>query len=116
MAMDQRTRRVFVAIPEADSIEVLDITSADIVDKVKLNLGDRPREVALTADGKTLLAVNGGSNTISFIDTVTLMESGRITVGNGLNSLLKRDHFIVAAHHSYCPKFQPLGKVHGTDG
>jgi len=34
--------------------------------------------VALTPDGKTLLTVNAGSNTVSFIDTVSRYEQARI--------------------------------------
>jgi YVTN family beta-propeller protein len=55
---------------------------------LRLNTGDRPQELALTSDGKVLLSVNNGSNSVSFINPVSLFEMARITVGNGPQSVL----------------------------
>jgi YVTN family beta-propeller protein len=88
MALDQGRNRVYVALSTDDSIDVIDITLAEIVDRLKLNIGDRPRELALTPDGRFLLCVNTGSNTVSFIDPGSLREVGRVTVGKSPNSIL----------------------------
>jgi DNA-binding beta-propeller fold protein YncE len=88
MALDQSLLRVYIALPEEDAIEVIDVTAGDIVNRMRLNSGDRPRELALTPDRRTLLTVNAGSNTVSFFDPSSLFELGRINVGNGPSSLL----------------------------
>jgi YVTN family beta-propeller protein len=61
---------------------------AEVVNRLRLNSGDRPRELALTPDGRTLLCVNTGSNTVSFIDPGSFIEVGRINVGKNPNSIL----------------------------
>jgi len=83
IALDQTGLRAYVAVPTADSIDVVDVISSEIADRIRLTLGDRPGELALTPDGKVLLCANSGSNTVSFIDTSSLTERGRVTVGNG---------------------------------
>ena len=88
MALDQRGLKAYVALPSADAIEVVDVIAGEITDRIRLTMGDRPRELALTPDGKTLLSVNGGSNSVSFIDTASLAEQARVTVGNGPASVL----------------------------
>ena len=88
MALDQRLRRVYVALSGEDAIEVIDVTGGEIINRVRLNQGDRPQDLALTPDGRFLLAVNVGSNTVSFIDSISLFELGRVNVGNGPHSIL----------------------------
>jgi YVTN family beta-propeller protein len=88
MALDQRLRRIYVALSEEDSLEVIDVTSGEIMNRLRLHTGDRPQELALTSDGKVLLSVNNGSNSVSFIDPVSLFEMARINVGNGPQSVL----------------------------
>ncbi len=88
MALDQMARKVYVALPGQDTIEVIDVNVGEVTDRLLLNIGDRPRELALTPDGRTLLSANAGSNTVSVIETTTLFESRRITVGNGPRSIL----------------------------
>ena len=88
MALDQRLLRAYVSLPDDDAIEVIDITAGDIINRMRVNTGDRPRELALTPDGRTLLALNTGSNTVSFLDSASLFELGRINVGNGPSSIL----------------------------
>jgi YVTN family beta-propeller protein len=88
MALDRRSRRVYVALTGEDEIDVIDVPSGEIVDKIKLSGGDRPLELTLTPEGRTLLVVNTGSNTVSFIDPFSLLELGRVRVGNGPTSLL----------------------------
>ena len=88
MALDQTRRMAYVALSGEDTIAVVDVASVDVVNSVRLHTGDRPQELALTPDGKVLLSANTGSNTVSFIDPVSLLELTRINVGNGPNSVL----------------------------
>jgi DNA-binding beta-propeller fold protein YncE len=88
MALDQRLRRAYVALSGDDTIGVIDVTAGEIIDRIRLNTGDRPQDLALTSDGRILLSVNNGSNTLSFIDPISLFELRRLDVGNGPNSVL----------------------------
>jgi YVTN family beta-propeller protein len=88
MALDQRVKKVYVTVSGEDAIEVIDITAQEVINRIRLDTGDRPRELALTPDGRSLLVVNNGSNTVSFVDPVSLFELMRIKVGNGPNSIL----------------------------
>lgn len=88
MALDQRLRRVYVALSGEDSIEVIDVGSGEIINRVRLNIGDRPQELALAPDGKILLSVNTGSNTVSYIDALSSFELARVNVGNSPQSIL----------------------------
>jgi YVTN family beta-propeller protein len=88
MALDQRLRRAYVALSGDDAIDIVDVTSEDVIDRIRLNSGDHPQELALTPDNGLLLTVNPGSNTLSFIDTTSRLEVNRLKVGNGPNSVL----------------------------
>ncbi len=88
MALDQVARRAYVALTGEDAIEVIDVTAGSVITRIRLNPGDKPQELVLTSDGKTLLVVNTGSNTISFVDPIALIEISRIVVGNGPHSIL----------------------------
>ena len=88
MALDQRLRRVYVALSGEDAVEVIDVTMGEIINRARLSQGDRPQELALTPDGRFLLVVNAGSNTVSFIDANSFFELSRVNVGNGPHSIL----------------------------
>jgi YVTN family beta-propeller protein len=88
MALDQTRRRAYVALSGDDTIAVVDVTSVDVIESLRLHTGDHPQEVALTPDGRLLLSANRDSNTVSIIDPVSLLELTRINVGNGPNSVL----------------------------
>ena len=88
MALDQRGLKAYAALPSAGLIAVVDVIAGEITDTIRLTPGDRPKELALTPDGKMLLSVNSGSNTVSFIDAASLVEQARVTVGNGPQSIL----------------------------
>jgi len=87
MALDQRSRRLYVANSGDNEILVIDILADQVTNRIKLNTGDRPLELTLTPDGKTLLSVNPGSNTVSFIDPFSLLELNRVKVANGPRSI-----------------------------
>jgi len=88
MALDQRLRRAYVALSGDDRIDIVDVVAEDVINRIRLNTGDHPQELSLTPDNRLLLTVNSGSNTVSFIDTGSLLEVNRIKVGNGPNSAL----------------------------
>jgi YVTN family beta-propeller protein len=88
MALDQRTRRAYVALTGEDSVDVIDVLAGTLSDRIRLTPGDEPRELALTPDGKTLLSANTASNTLSIIDTVSRVELTKVPVGNGPRSVL----------------------------
>ncbi len=81
MALDQFRRQAYVALSGEDAIAVIDMTAGEVVNRIDLHARDAPKEIALSPDGRTLLAVNSGSNTVSFIDPLFLNETSRITVG-----------------------------------
>jgi YVTN family beta-propeller protein len=88
MALDQRLRRVYVAISGEDEIMVVDVTGGELTNRIRLTIGDRPQELALTPDGRTLLSLNIGTNTVSFVDPVSMSELNRVNVGMGPRSIL----------------------------
>jgi YVTN family beta-propeller protein len=88
MVLDQRARRAYVALSEDDAIDVIDIDRGDRINRMRLTTGDQPWELALTPDGTTLLTINRGSNSVSFVNPVTLSELKRINVGNNPASIL----------------------------
>lgn len=88
LALDQRRRRLYVACVDDDEIEAIDIASGQIIRRVSLSPGDRPRELALTSDGTTLMSVNSGSNSVDFFDALPLARQERLEVGDGPRSIL----------------------------
>ena len=87
MALDQRQGRAYVALSGDDAIELIDVLSGEPINRLRLNTGDRPQELALTPDGKTLLVVNKGTNTVSFVDPSSFVELKRIDVGREPNAV-----------------------------
>ena len=83
IALDQTRARAYVAAVRDDAIEVIDVFKREIINRLRLNFMDRPVELALTPDGRTLVSVNQASNTVSIIDAVSMTELRRIRVGDG---------------------------------
>ena len=83
VALDQKAGKVYAALSGEDEIDVLDVTTGRFVNTIRLNVGDGPAWLALTPDGRTLLAVNAVSRTLSIIDPLALTELARITLGDG---------------------------------
>jgi YVTN family beta-propeller protein len=83
MALDQRGRRLYVALSGEDGVEVVDVLSGKVVDRVRLAPGDAPVAVAVTPDGATLLSANRGSSTVSIIDAGSRFEVAKLRVGSG---------------------------------
>jgi len=83
LALDQRGRKVYVALAGDDGVEVIDVLAGRITERIRLTPGDEPVALALTPDGSTLLSANRGSNTVSLIDPVSRFERRKIDVGSG---------------------------------
>jgi YVTN family beta-propeller protein len=88
MVLNPPLRRAYVAISGDDAVETIDLLGTDVISRGPLTVGDRPEELALTPDRKTLLTANTGSNTVSVVDAASLVERRRIRVGNGPQSIL----------------------------
>ena len=88
MALDQRRRRVYVACSEDDELQSIDVATGALVESARLSPGDRPRELALTPDGTTLLSVNPGSNSVTIFDAVSIVRRERVNVGSGPGSIV----------------------------
>lgn len=88
MALDQRRRRLYVACSKDDEIQSIDVTTGEVVERTRVSPGDRPREVALSPDGLTLVSANAGSNSVSFFNAVSLARLERVNVGSGPGSVL----------------------------
>lgn len=88
MVLDKRRNRLYAALSNDAAVAVFDITDGSSIAVISLVPGDAPAELALTPDGLTLLAVNTGSDTLSLIDTMGLLERDRIVVGKRPRSLL----------------------------
>lgn len=88
VALDPVGGRAYVALEGEDQIAVIDIATGEAQNRIRLNLGDGPREIALTPDRRTLLCANAGSNTVSFIDAQGMIETARTPVGQEPTSIL----------------------------
>jgi YVTN family beta-propeller protein len=88
IVVDEVNLKAYVAVSGEDAVALLDLLSGKIINRTALSPGDAPREIALTPDGRTLLTVNYGTNTVSFIDTSSLTEVQRVQVGFAPCSLL----------------------------
>ncbi len=88
IVLDQRAGRAYVSLSGEDAVDVLDVTTGSVINRIHINAGDGPRELSLTPDGRALLVVNASSRTLSIIDTRALVELGRVPVGEGPRSVL----------------------------
>jgi DNA-binding beta-propeller fold protein YncE len=88
LVIDPLRKRAYAALADDDAISVIDTDAGIQIGLIRLLGGDRPRELALADRGQTLLAVNEGSGSVSFIDPVALVEVQRTAVGDGPTSLV----------------------------
>ncbi len=87
LALDTRRNRLYVALRAQDKVAVIDVTSGSIIADLSLQFGDRPEHLALTSDGLTLLCVNTGSDSVSFVDPISMVEISRTQVEDGPKSV-----------------------------
>ena len=88
MAFDQAGRRAYVCLSGDDEVEVIDLAAGAELSRIRLDVGDNPRELGLTPDGRLLVTVNGGSNSVSFVDPASLTVLKKVGVGEGPVSIL----------------------------
>ncbi len=88
VVIDALARKAYVSLSGDDAVDVIDMNAGSVYNRITLYRGDEPQEIALTPDGQTLLVVNAGSNSVSFIDTSSLVERARVGVGQRPQSLL----------------------------
>lgn len=88
VVFDKEQLRAYVVASADDAIEVIDIRSGQPVNTIRLNNGDQPNDALLTPDGTTLMVVNQGTNSVSFIDPNSNFESTRVKVGNSPASII----------------------------
>ena len=81
IVLDQNRTRAYVAISGDDTVEIYDLFNGTAIGRVRLNFGDNPLDLALTPDGRTLVSVNYGSNTVSIIDAISQIVLRRVIVG-----------------------------------
>jgi YVTN family beta-propeller protein len=87
MALDPRANRLYVALSGADAIDVVDVVGSEVVSRINLAGGSRPRDLVLAPDGK-LVVINPGSRTVSFVDPLSTQEVSRVPVGEDPWSIL----------------------------
>lgn len=88
IVLDNLRNRAFVALAGDAAVEVIDLFKGNTEGVVPLLFGDLPHDVALTRDGRLLVVVNKGSNTVSLVDAVSLVETRRIHVGQRPESVV----------------------------
>ena len=67
---------------------VVDMAQGEVTDRIRLNTGDAPQELALTPDGTIAVTANTGSDSVSILDVTSFLELARIVVGQGPRSVL----------------------------
>jgi YVTN family beta-propeller protein len=83
IAVDGRSGLAYVALTGEDAIQVMDISHGTMGERIYLRNGDEPVDLALTRDGRTLLAANFASDTVSIIDPILGAETERLQVDRG---------------------------------
>jgi YVTN family beta-propeller protein len=82
IAIDQTRNRVYVAISGEDAVEAIDMYTGRPLNTIRLRDGSAPQDLALTPDGRLLISVNPGLNSVSFIDPLSFLELSQATVGD----------------------------------
>jgi YVTN family beta-propeller protein len=88
LALDKARLRGYVALSGENAVDVFDISSGEILNRILLDPSDNPQELALTSDGKLLLATNSGSNTVSIIDPLGFFVKVRLQLSEGPEYML----------------------------
>jgi YVTN family beta-propeller protein len=88
LALDRARRRLYVALAGEGQILAIDASTAEKIGRIRLDPGDLPRDLAVTADGTLLLSVNERSHSASFVDPLGLQRLDRVRVGEEPSSLV----------------------------
>jgi len=67
--------RAYVSVSQLDVVAVFDIPSRKIIGRIPT--GRRPRSLAITPNGKTVVAGNMTAGAVSFLDTASLTETAQ---------------------------------------
>ncbi len=67
--------RAYVSVSQLDQVAVFDIASRKITGRIPT--GRRPRALAITPDGATVVAGNMTAGSVSFLDTATLKQTAQ---------------------------------------
>ena len=79
-AIDERRGWVYIALAGDDAIEAIEVNTGEILQRLQMNFGDEPVEIALSPDREFLVSANYGSNSASIIDASSLREIGRVSL------------------------------------
>lgn len=88
VVLDSTGARAYLAASLEDAIDVVDLGSGAALPSLVLRPGDRPAELALARDGRTLLVVDEGANALTFLDLGSRSEIARVAVGDSPRGLL----------------------------
>ena len=115
------TERVFVPNREADTVQVIDASTQEIISTVPQPEGSSPWMLAVSPDSRHLWVQDQKSNTNSILDTITLETVKRIPTGN-IPSMVAfspdgsqaytghvRDSFVLVTDTN---TFEELGRIH----
>jgi DNA-binding beta-propeller fold protein YncE len=80
--IDPRRGWVYIALAGDNSIEAIEVNTGEILQKLQLNFGDEPVDIALSPDRELLVSANYGSNSASIIDAGSLREIGRVSLAS----------------------------------
>lgn len=76
MVLDTQRQRLYIANSGLNRVEVFDIKTNQFLDPI--SVGQLPRSLAITPNGKTLYVANTGGESISIIDLDKLAVTGRV--------------------------------------
>jgi len=81
LAVDRQQGRLYVALSGGDEVAAYDLVTGEEQARARLQPGDRPQELGLSHDGRTLVVTCPGSNGVAFVDAQSLVEVGRARAG-----------------------------------
>ncbi len=81
IVLDEIQNRGYVALSGEDAIAVFDLQSGAKLARIRLGVGDAPRDLVMTRDRRMLISANAGSNTVSIVDAASMLEVDRVRVG-----------------------------------
>jgi len=87
MAYSHFTKELYVASAGDHTVMVLDITTRQVLRRLRLNLDDDPARLALSPDEQRLYVLNPGSNSMAVFDASSFEEVGRVSLDLQASSL-----------------------------
>jgi len=87
MAYSQFAKELYVASAGDHTVMVIDITTRQVLRRLRLNLDDEPARLALSPDEQQLYVMNPGSNSMAVFDASSFEEVGRVSLDLQASSL-----------------------------